>query len=98
VAGRPSIGIIARDRGDKQAATEGRPDAVQVADRWHLMENGSAAFLTAVQRSMVTFRKTVGAGIVDPAALSAAEGSVRARASKCRRMPIGWPVRSRGLQ
>jgi transposase len=75
LAGRPSITIIARDRGAgyKQAATEGRPDAVQVADRWHLMENASAAFLTAVQRSMITIRKGVGAGIVDPAALSAAE-------------------------
>lgn len=75
LAGHPAIAIIARDRGAgyKQAATEGRPDAVQVADRWHLMENASTAFLTAVQRSMVTIRKTVGAGIVDPAALSAAE-------------------------
>jgi transposase len=75
LAGRQSIATIARDRGAgyKQAATEGRPDAVQVADRWHLMENASAAFLTAVQRSMVTIRKAVGAGIVDPAALSAAE-------------------------
>ena len=75
LAGHPSIKIIARDRGAgyKQAATEGRPDAIQVADRWHLMENASAAFLTAVQRSMVAIRKTVGAGIVDPAALSAAE-------------------------
>jgi len=75
LAARPSIAIIARDRGAgyKQAATEGRPDAVQVADRWHLMENASAAFLTAVQRSMVTIRKAIGAGVVDPAALSAAE-------------------------
>jgi transposase len=47
----PGIEVIARDRGAAyiQAATEGRPDAVQVADRWHLMENASAAFLTAVQ-------------------------------------------------
>ena len=28
------------------------PQAVQVADRWHLMENASAAFLEAVRRSM----------------------------------------------
>jgi transposase len=36
----PSITVIARDRGAsyKQAATDGLPDAVQVADRWHLME------------------------------------------------------------
>jgi transposase len=75
LAARPSIAIISRDRGAgyKQAATEGRPDAVQVADRWHLMENASAAFLTAVQRSMVVIRKAVGAGTVDPEALTAAE-------------------------
>ncbi len=37
------------------------------------MENASAAFLTAVQRSMTTIRKAVGAGILDPEALTAAE-------------------------
>jgi len=43
LADRPSINIIARDRGAayRQASAEGRPDAVQVADRWHLMENAS---------------------------------------------------------
>ena len=82
LADHPSINIIARDRGAgyKQAAAEGRPDAVQVADRWHLMENASAAFLTAVQRSMVAIRKAVSAGTIDPEALSAAE----------RRQHTGW--------
>lgn len=82
LAGHPSITVIARDRGAgyRQAAAESRPDAVQVADRWHLMENASAAFLTAVQRSMVAIRKAVGAGVVDPEALSAAE----------RRQHTGW--------
>ena len=82
LAGHPSIAVIARDRGAgyRQVAAEGRPDAVQVADRWHLMENASAAFLTAVQRSMVAMRKAVGGGTVDPAALSAAE----------RRQHTGW--------
>jgi hypothetical protein len=44
------------------------------------MENASAAFLTAVQRSMATIRKAVNAGIVDPEALTAAE----------RRQHTGW--------
>jgi transposase len=41
LAERPTIEVIARDRGAgyMQAATQGRPEAVQVADRWHLMEN-----------------------------------------------------------
>jgi transposase len=73
LARHPSITVIARDRGAgyKQAATEGRPEAVQVADRWHLMENASAAFLDAVRRSMGGIRKAMGGGPVDPASLTA---------------------------
>ena len=58
-------GVIARDRGAgyRQATTDGRPEGVQVADRWHLMENASAAFLNAVRRSMHAIRKAVGVGI-----------------------------------
>ena len=60
LAARPSIAVIARDSGAGyiQAATEGRPEAIQVADRRHLMENASAAFLTTVQRSMQVIRST----------------------------------------
>jgi transposase len=82
LAARRSIGVIARDRGAGyvQAATDGRPEAIQVADRWHLMENASAAFLTAVQRSMQAIRKAVGTDVVDPMVLSCAE----------RRQHSGW--------
>jgi transposase len=59
--------------GYRQAASDGRPEAIQVAHRWHLMENASAAFLTAVQRSMQAIRKAVGVGVVDPALLTSAE-------------------------
>jgi hypothetical protein len=44
------------------------------------MENASAAFLTAVQRSMSAIGKVVGAGVVDPKALSAGE----------QRLHVGW--------
>lgn len=60
----PGIRIIARDRngGYGGAATRALPEAVQVADRWHLLENASAAFLAAVQRSMPAIRKAIGRG------------------------------------
>jgi transposase len=47
----PEIGFVARDRagGFAGAVGDALPWAVQVADRWHLMENASAAFLEAVR-------------------------------------------------
>jgi transposase len=55
LAARPEITTVSpRDRGGGygQAAANAAPQALQVADRWHLMENASAAFLEAVRRSM----------------------------------------------
>jgi len=49
------------------------PGAVQGADRWHLLENASAAFLSAVQSSMPAIRKAIGVTRQDPALLTAAE-------------------------
>ena len=71
----PGISIVARDRGGGygQAVREGAPNAIQVADRWHLMENASAAFLRAVRRSMRLIRQAPGSTIIDPTLLSSAE-------------------------
>ena len=49
------------------------PQARQVADRWHLMENASAAFLSAVRRCMSTIRRVIGVTIVDVVPLTSAE-------------------------
>ena len=74
-ANHPTIGIIARDRGGGygEAAAKALPHAVQVADRWHLMENASRAFLDAVRKSMRQVRSVIGATTIDPALLTAAE-------------------------
>ncbi|CAM5220636.1 hypothetical protein BTHI11S_06303 [Bosea thiooxidans] len=63
------------------------PEAMQVADRWHLMENASRAFLDAVRKSMRQIRRTIGATVVNPALLTAAENySMKAICGEKRRM------------
>jgi transposase len=49
------------------------PQATQVADRWHLMENASRAFIDAVRKSMRLIRRAIGASVINPALLTAAE-------------------------
>lgn len=48
----PEIEIISRDRGKDyiKAATEGAPQAEQVADRWHLLHNLQEAVVTFLQQ------------------------------------------------
>lgn len=75
LADHPEITVVSRDRGAGygQAASKGAPQAVQVADRWHLMENASTAFLEAVRRSMKGIRQVLGSTVIDPALLTCAE-------------------------
>ena len=75
LAARPEIAIVARDRGGGygQAVARARPDVLQVADRWHLIENASAAFLGTVRRLMVAIRRTTGTAVIDPDLLTRAE-------------------------
>lgn len=72
---QPQIAVIARDRGGAYAlaAAKALPDATQVADRWHLMENASRAFLDAVRKLMRQVRSVIGAATIDPGLLTAAE-------------------------
>ena len=69
LSNQPQIMIVARDRGGGYALAASRalPHATQIADRWHLMENASRAFVEAVQKSMRQIRS------IDPKLLTAAE-------------------------
>lgn len=69
------ICVVARDRGGGYAVAAQRalPHAIQVADRWHLMENASSAFLDAVRKSMHQIRTAMGASVIDPSLLTSAE-------------------------
>jgi transposase len=75
LSARPDISLVSRDRGGGygQAVTRVLPEAKQVADRWHLMENASSAFLDAVRKSMRSIRQALGAGEVNPTLLTCAE-------------------------
>ncbi len=48
----PGVEIISRDRGDCyiKGASEGAPDAIQVADRFHLMQNLREALARVIER------------------------------------------------
>ena len=71
----PEIRVVSRDRGGGygEAAAKALPDVLQVADRWHLMENASAAFLGAVRRSMGLIRAVIGTTTINPELLTYAE-------------------------
>jgi transposase len=75
LANHPEIMVVARDRGGGygEAAAKALPDTVQVADRWHLMENASRAFLDAVRKSMRQIRQVIGSATINPDLLTCAE-------------------------
>ncbi len=71
----PEIRVVSRDRGGGygEATAKALPEALQVADRWHLMENASTAFLGAVRRSMHLIRAAIGTTTINPELLTCAE-------------------------
>jgi transposase len=75
LAAQGQVEIVARDRGGGYAlaAAQALPHAIQVADRWHLMENASHAFLDAVRKSMRQVRGAIGSATINPTLLTAAD-------------------------
>lgn len=72
LAGHPDVTVLSRDRGGGygEAVSKALPCAIQVADRWHLMENASSAFLSAVRKSMRPIRAAIGALTINPELLT----------------------------
>ena len=79
---RPSrlgLGIIPKSWSSRaivevgEAASRALPNAIQVADRWHLIENASAALLDVVRKSMRLIRNAIGATTIDRELLTSAE-------------------------
>jgi len=85
-----SISIVARDRGGGygEVVAKALPDAVQVPDRWRLMENSSRAFLDAVGRSMRQIRQAVGSDVIDPKLLTYAAHHKICTAAKSASEPL----------
>lgn len=59
LAAHPGVEIISRDRANAyaEAARKGAPDAVQIADRFHLLKNLAEAFENFLKRHHKEFRK-----------------------------------------
>ncbi|WP_245274596.1 ISL3 family transposase, partial [Methylobacterium sp. 285MFTsu5.1] len=59
LAAHPGIAVVSRDRAGPyaEAARLGAPQAIQVADRWHLLANASEALRSRVERHQAEIRE-----------------------------------------
>jgi transposase len=68
----PGVEIVTRDRAEAyaQAITDGAPEALQVADRWHLLKNLTDALTTVLQDHRASITQHL-----EPTGAPAAEGA-----------------------
>jgi transposase len=76
----PGVSVVVRDRAGAYAdgAARGAPDAIQIADRWHLLRNGSDALRTVLDQH--------------PGDLRAAARAVAQQLEPSAKLPVPDPV------
>jgi transposase len=96
---RPGVEVVSRDRAAAyaQAAGEAAPDAVQVADRWHLMKNAREVAERVLQRRAGSVRALLGARRDRPGSDGPGSDPVRPQPEETPRQEVCSPKREERL-